>query len=92
MCVRERERDPGVRGVCVCACERERHPRGEALLRCARPSGVPSGPATSTGSLASQCPFCATLAWVSWLSFIHVFDKEMGSLELVSFIDRGISL
>ena len=38
------------------------------------------------------CPFCATLAWVSWLSFIHVFDKEMGSLELVSFIDRGISL
>ena len=37
--------------------------RGEALFRCARPSGVPRGPATSTGSLASQrhpglcCPF-----------------------------------
>ena len=29
-------------------------PRGEALFRCARPSGVPRGPATSTGSLASQ--------------------------------------
>ena len=29
-------------------------PRGEALFRCARPSGGPSGPATSTGSLASQ--------------------------------------
>ena len=29
-------------------------PRGEALYRCARPSGVPRGPATSTGSLASQ--------------------------------------
>ena len=29
-------------------------PRGEALFRCARPSGVPTGPATSTGSLASQ--------------------------------------
>ena len=28
-------------------------PRGEALFRCARPSGVPRGPATSTGSLAS---------------------------------------
>ena len=28
--------------------------RGEALFRCARPSGVPRGPATSTGSLASQ--------------------------------------
>ena len=27
---------------------------GEALFRCARPSGVPRGPATSTGSLASQ--------------------------------------
>ena len=26
----------------------------EALFRCARPSGVPRGPATSTGSLASQ--------------------------------------
>ena len=29
-------------------------PRGEALFRCARPSGVPRGLATSTGSLASQ--------------------------------------
>ena len=29
-------------------------PRGEALFRCARPSGVPRGPANSTGSLASQ--------------------------------------
>ena len=29
-------------------------PRGEALFRCARPSGVPRCPATSTGSLASQ--------------------------------------
>ena len=29
-------------------------PRGEALFRRARPSGVPRGPATSTGSLASQ--------------------------------------
>ena len=29
-------------------------PRGEALFRCARRSGVPRGPATSTGSLASQ--------------------------------------
>ena len=29
-------------------------PRGEAIFRCARPSGVPRGPATSTGSLASQ--------------------------------------
>ena len=29
-------------------------PRGEALFRCARPSGVPRGPATSTGSLVSQ--------------------------------------
>ena len=27
---------------------------GLALFRCARPSGVPRGPATSTGSLASQ--------------------------------------
>ena len=26
----------------------------EALFRCARPSGVPRGPATATGSLASQ--------------------------------------
>ena len=26
----------------------------QALVRCARPSGVPRGPATSTGSLASQ--------------------------------------
>ena len=25
-------------------------PRGEALFSCARPSGVPRGPATSTGS------------------------------------------
>ena len=31
-----------------------RSTRGEALFRCARPSGVPRGPATSTGSLASQ--------------------------------------
>ena len=29
-------------------------PRGEALFRFARPSRVPRGPATSTGSLASQ--------------------------------------
>ena len=29
-------------------------PGGEALFRCARPSGVPRGPANSTGSLASQ--------------------------------------
>ena len=29
----------------------------EALFRCARPSGVPRGPATSTGSLASQSPW-----------------------------------
>ena len=29
-------------------------PRGEALFRCARPSGVPRGTANSTGSLASQ--------------------------------------
>ena len=29
-------------------------PRGEALFRCARPSGIPRGPANSTGSLASQ--------------------------------------
>ena len=28
--------------------------RGEALFRCRRPSGIPRGPATSTGSLASQ--------------------------------------
>ena len=28
--------------------------KDEALFRCARPSGVPRGPATSTGSLASQ--------------------------------------
>ena len=37
-------------------------PRGEALFRCARPSGVPRGPATSTGSLASQIfiPLCSS--------------------------------
>ena len=29
-------------------------PRGEALFRCARPSGVPRGPANSTGSLTYQ--------------------------------------
>ena len=34
--------------------EQSLDPRGEALFRCARPSGVPRGPATSTGSLASQ--------------------------------------
>ena len=28
-------------------------PRGEALFRCARPSGVPRGPATSTGGFGS---------------------------------------
>ena len=31
-------------------------PRGEALFRCARPSGVPRGPATSTGSLKGVQP------------------------------------
>ena len=47
-------------------------PRGEALFRCARPSGVPRGPATSTGSLASQRHAIAqspgreaALAWAS---------------------------
>ena len=29
-------------------------PRGEALFRCARPSGVPRGPAPSTGSLGEK--------------------------------------
>ena len=38
---------------CAMLCE-PASPRGEALFRCARPSGVPRGPATSTGSLASQ--------------------------------------
>ena len=47
---------PGVSGT-PCASDQVPHPaspRGEALFRCARPSGVPRGPATSTGSLASQ--------------------------------------
>ena len=47
-------------GLVVVQYETERKPevpaspRGEALFRGARPSGVPRGPATSTGSLASQ--------------------------------------
>ena len=41
-----------------------RNRRGEALVRCARPSGVPRGPATSTGSptpraYSNSCP----LSW-----------------------------
>ena len=38
-------------GLCATAPGR---PRGEALFRCARPSGVPRGPAASTGSLTSH--------------------------------------
>ena len=36
-------------------------PRGEALFRCARPSGVPRGPANFTGSLASQSTLGSSL-------------------------------
>ena len=36
------------------AAREKQQPRSEALFRFARPSGVPRGPATSTGSLASQ--------------------------------------
>ena len=43
--------------------------RDEALFRCARPSGVPRGPATSTGSLASQrhpgIPSAQRLVWAA---------------------------
>ena len=41
--------------VCVCVCVYVHTlTYFKALFRCARPSGVPRGPATSTGSLASQ--------------------------------------
>ena len=44
--------------------------RGEALFRCARPSRVPRGPATSTGSLALEkgmATHSSILAWkIPW--------------------------
>ena len=47
-------RDPEVGAEMERKPEVPASPRGEALFRCARPSGVPRGPANSTGSLASQ--------------------------------------
>ena len=50
-------------------------PRGEALFRCARPSGVPRGPAPSTGSLASQRhPVLSSTGW-------HVLMLQFSSVQ-----------